>query len=244
MRKTTSILLFCLFLATSIISGTSCNRKTNTKVNDELPAGMHSVQVVEVIQTNSYTYLQVLENNEKIWIAVAAREAKPGDVLYYTDALEMRDFSSKELNRTFALIYFVQDPSDSPDVGKAIFPAGKKSTERITGIEIEHIEGGINLSTLFDNKNDFRNKSVKIRGIVVKVNKNIMGKNWVHIQDGTGSDDLYDLTITTMDNIEVGNIATFEGKIALEKDFGAGYAYDIIMEEATAEDVKTTPIKM
>lgn len=233
-----------LLSAFIFLVGTSCNRKQTSAVNSELPYGMHMVSVVEVIQSSNYTYLEVEENDVNFWIAVSAREAKQGDVLYYTDALEMRDFNSKELNRTFPVIYFVQDPSDSPKTDKASTPAGKQSTERVKSIEIEHIEGGISLSELYEKKNDFQNKSVKIRGLVVKVNDHIMGKNWVHIQDGTGSDDFYDLTITTMDNLEVGNIATFEGKIALKKDFGSGYAYDIIMEEATASDVKTTPIKM
>ena len=242
--RTSSILLLSLLIGMTIIAGTSCNRNTNSKINIELPYGMHQVNIVEVIQSSNYTYLEVEENDENFWIAVSSREAKQGDILYYTDALEMRDFNSKELNRTFPVIYFVQDPSDSPKTSKATSPSGKQSTERVKSIEIEHIEGGISLSELFENQNDYQNKSVKIRGLVVKVNDHIMGKNWVHIQDGTGSDNFYDLTITTMDNLEVGTIATFEGKIALKKDFGSGYAYDIIMEEATAMDVKTTPVNM
>ncbi len=242
--RTSSILLLSLLIGMTIIAGTSCNRNTNSKINIELPYGMHQVNIVEVIQSSNYTYLEVEENDENFWIAVSSREAKQGDILYYTDALEMRDFNSKELNRTFPVIYFVQDPSNSPETGKATSPSGKQSTERVKSIEVEHIEGGISLSELFENQNDYQNKSVKIRGLVVKVNDHIMGKNWVHIQDGTGSDNFYDLTITTMDNLEVGTIATFEGKIALKKDFGSGYAYDIIMEEATAMDVKTTPVNM
>ena len=244
MRNTTSILLFSLLAAIIITTGTSCNRNSTTKVNSELPAGMHAVKVIEVIQTNSYTYLQVFENNEKIWIAVASRESKPGDIIYYTDALEMRDFNSKELNRIFPVIYFVQDPSDSPETSKSPSSKGKPSSERVAGIEIEHIDGGITLAELFEKRAEFQNKTVKIRGLVVKVNSNIMGKNWVHLQDGTGSEEKYDLTITTQDKLEIGSIATFEGKIALEKDFGAGYAYDIIMEDATAKDVKATPVNM
>lgn len=244
MRNTISILLLCLLLGITLIAGTSCNRNTNIKGNSELPYGMHEVTIVEVIQSTNYTYLEVEENNEKFWIAVSLREAKQGDVLYYTDALEMRDFNSKELNRTFPVIYFVQDPSNSPETEKATSPSGKQTTERVKNIKIESIEGGISLSELFENQNDYQNKSVKIRGLVLKVNDHIMGKNWVHIQDGTGSDEFYDLTITTMDDVKVGNIATFEGKIALKKDFGSGYAYDIIMEEATVTDVKTTPVVM
>ena len=59
-----------------------------------------------------------------------------------------------------------------------------------------------------------------------------MGRNWVHLQDGTGDADNYDLTVTTNDDASVGDVATFEGTIALKKDFGSGYFYEVIMEQA------------
>ena len=233
-----------LMTAIILLISTSCNRKQTSTVNSELPYGMHEVSIVEVIQSSNYTYLEVAENDENFWIAVSAREAKPGEVIYYTDALEMLDFNSKELNRTFPVIYFVQDPSDSPEMSKSPSPAGKQSTDRVTGIAIEAIQGGISLADLFENKDKYKDKSVKIRGLVVKVNTNIMDKNWVHLQDGSGSEGSYDLTITTMDVVEIGDVVTFEGTIALDKDFGSGYAYDIIMEKATASDVKAASLNM
>lgn len=228
--------LFLAILSAGIIFS-SCNRGGNS-VSEGLPEGMHGVSVIEVVQTSNYTYLQVLENNTKYWIAITAREVKPGDVLYYTNALEMKDFHSKELNRDFPLIYFVQDPSTSPDMGN-ISKNSHTTAEQVRGIEIEHVEGGSTLSQLFENKDSFSEKNVKIRGLVVKFNQNIMGKNWVHIQDGTGDEKNYDLTITTQDVVNAGDIATFEGIVYLNRDFGSGYAYDIIMEEATATDIKS-----
>lgn len=61
----------------------------------------------------------------------------------------------------------------------------------------------------------------------------LMGRNWIHIEDGskTGGKPL-DLTITTNLNILMGSKIVMTGKIALNKDFGAGYRYDIIMEDA------------
>lgn len=235
---------FALLSAILLIASTSCNRKQTSTVNRNLPYGMHQVNIVEVIQSSNYTYMEVEENDENFWIAVSLREAKPGEVIYYTDALEMLDFNSKELNRTFPVIYFVQDPSDSPEISKGPSPAGKQPTERLTGIEITPTEGGISLAELFDNQAKYKDKTIKIRGIVVKVNKNIMDKNWVHLQDGSGSGANYDLTITTAEVVEVGDVVTFEGTIALEKDFGSGYAYDIIMEKATASDVKAASLNM
>lgn len=98
-------------------------------------------------------------------------------------------------------------------------------------IKIEPAEGVIKLTDLFSNKKDYSGKSVKVKGKVTKVNPSIMGKNWIHIQDGTSFEDQYDLTITSDFIPEVGTIITVEGIIALDKDFGYGYAYPIILEE-------------
>lgn len=228
----TLLSLFALFAITA------CNRGIKTNIEENLPAGTHAVTVIEVIQTSNYTYLQVLENEGKYWIAVTAREAQPGDVIYFSDVLEMKDFVSKELGRTFPLIYFVQDPNDSPVSGQQPASMGKPVNERVQGIEIEHVEGSLTIAGIFADKAILKGDMVKIRGLVVKVNNNIMGKNWVHLQDGTGDEGKYDLTITTMEALEVGSIATFEGKIEVDKDFGAGYSYDVIMEDAKVSDIK------
>ena len=82
-------------------------------------------------------------------------------------------------------------------------------------------------------KRTFAEKEAEIQGVVVKVNNDIMGKNWVHIQDGTSDNNNFDLTITTQDRVNKGDEVTFKGKIILNKDFGAGYSYDVIMTDAT-----------
>ena len=69
-------------------------------------------------------------------------------------------------------------------------------------------------------------------GQVVKLNEGIMEKNWVHIQDGTSDSNNYDLPITTKEKVAMGDTVTFTGNISLKKDFGAGYVFDVIMEDA------------
>jgi hypothetical protein len=59
-----------------------------------------------------------------------------------------------------------------------------------------------------------------------------MDRNWVHLQDGTSDSGSFDLTVTTEEEVNVGDVLTFEGKIKLDKDFGAGYSYEVIMEQA------------
>ncbi|NNF34610.1 MAG: hypothetical protein HKN68_10900 [Saprospiraceae bacterium] len=92
----------------------------------------------------------------------------------------------------------------------------------------------VSLTDLFTDAEKFRNKTIIVKGKVVKINPNILGKNWIHIQDGTKDDDgeFHDLTITSEEIFEVDDEIVIKGKIILDKNFGAGYIYDVIMEEA------------
>jgi hypothetical protein len=231
------LLLGVLFIVTTCYHNGGKGNVTN------LPPGTHGVSVTEVIQTSNYTYLQVEENNKKFWIAVVKSDTKPGDSVYYTQASEMKDFVSKELGRTFPSVFFVQDPSNRliPEVKPASQqPLTPKKVEikRWTDLSVTPPKGGITLADLYKNPGNFAGKTVIIRGVVVRFNEQIMNKNWVHIQDGTDYADKFDLTITTKDSLIVGSSATFKGIIALNKDFGSGYSYEVIMEEAKASDIK------
>jgi hypothetical protein len=242
--KRTNIILTTLFLTLSMIFIiTSCNGGGGNKKGEDLPPGTHCVGVIEVVQTSNYTYLQVEENDNKFWIAVVRREAKSGDVIYYTQAYEMKDFVSKELGRTFPSVYFVQDPSDRLlKEGEAPPPqnmsSGRGELKRQANISVEIAKGGITIADLYKKQADYAGKEVIVRGVVVKYNKQIMYKNWIHIQDGTDFSGKFDLTVTSLDSVQVGNTVTFKGIISLNKDFGAGYTYDVIMEEAKASDIR------
>ena len=242
MKRTKSILTVLFLLSSMIVIITSLSSCGGNRKED-LPPGTHCVGVIEVIQTTNYTYLQVEENDNKFWIAVERREAKSGDVIYYTKAGEMKNFTSRELGRTFPSVFFVEDPSDKlittgntrPPQNT---PPGKREATRQAGISVETAKGGISIAELYKNQAEYAGKIVIIRGVVVKYNKEIMRKNWAHIQDGTEYSGKFDLTVTSTDSVQVGNTVTFKGIISINKDFGAGYKYDVIMEEAKAIDIK------
>jgi len=99
-------------------------------------------------------------------------------------------------------------------------------------VKVEPCADCVTIAKLMADKKSYKGKVIKVKGQVTKYNAGIMGKNWVHIQDGTDYENNFDLTITTDIGAVVGEIVTFEGKIALDKDFGYGYAYEVIMEEA------------
>ena len=198
-------------------------------------ADLHTVVVQEVIQATSYTYLNVKEADRDFWIAINKREIEPGTTISFADGLEMNNFQSKDLKRTFEKIYFVN----------RIVGGGSTSTQRSMSmphqmkpepekkeISIEPAVGGITIGELFANRDSYADKTVLVKGQVTKVNRAIMDKNWIHLQDGTSNSDNFDLTVTTTEEVNVGDVVTFEGKITLNKDFGAGYSYEVIMEEA------------
>ena len=75
-------------------------------------------------------------------------------------------------------------------------------------------------------------KTAKIKGQVTKYTPAVMGKNWIHIQDGSDFNGKFDLTVTSLNDVKVGDVVTLEGKISLNKDLGYGYFFDVIMEDA------------
>lgn len=206
-------------------------------------SAFNMIKVSEVIQGGSYTYISAMENGTEKWIAISKQMVNPGEVLYYYDALPMENFHSKEIDKTFDVIYFVNNISKSPQgsgnaakanphAGNMPQHNGKVSTKKSDEILLEKLDDELKIEQIFSAKENYEGKIIEIRGVVVKVNKQVMGKNWVHIQDGTSADGKFDLTITTQDEVKVGDEVTFKGKLYLDKDFGAGYFYDVIVEEA------------
>jgi hypothetical protein len=173
----------------------------------------------------------VKDDDGLFWVAVTKREIAVGDTVFFSDALEMKNFTSKDLQRTFETIYFTGSPPAAADKPAGTSPHAKAAAEKLE-ISIEPADGGISIAELFANRESYANKTVRIRGQVTKVNRAIMGKNWVHLQDGTGDSENYDLTITTVEDAAPGEVVTFAGTIVLNKDFGSGYAYEVLMEEA------------
>ena len=216
-----------------IIVAASCKPKNTADEN--LAPNVHKVTAEEVIQTSNYTYVRVSEGGSENWIAITRVEVEKGNTYYYIPGMEMNDFKSKELNRTFPSILFVDKFSDKPikaTVSVSDAAKGKQQAVAKEGLKVEPAEGGITIAELYGNKEKYDGKTVKIRGEVVKYASEIMGKNWAHLQDGTRSGDSFDLTFTTNDITKIGDVVIFEGTVALKKDFGAGYFYEVIVENA------------
>ncbi|MCB0283828.1 MAG: SH3-like domain-containing protein [Calditrichaeota bacterium] len=246
MRYLSFILIVFMVLISSCEKNDAQQSDTQTGQMESLSG--HKVSVVEVQQASQYTYLKVKENDEEYWMAVTKMNASEGETYYYGGRMEMNNFKSKDLDRTFDKVYFVQQISKQPLVtqntpgsgmGMGAAAGGRPSVAK-EDVNIEPVAGGKTIADLFAKKEDLKGKNIKVRGKVTKVNNGIMGKNWIHIQDGTSSADKYDLTITTNEMFKVGEVVTLEGIVATDKDFGAGYAYDLLLEEGK----RINPAKM
>jgi len=233
-------------LLTSIIALfflASCQNK-NSGTGDASKTDVHEIKVVEAINTASYTYVHGTENGAEVWLAITKADIKTGGTYYYRGGLVMEKFESKDLKRTFDKIVFLEGLNDNKDAfsANAATNAHAKDTaltnhgnqvksEKLV-LNIKPATGAISISELFSKKDSYSGKSVKITGQITKYNADIMGKNWIHLQDGTETDGKYDLTVTTKITAKIGDVITLEGKITLNKDLGYGYKYEVLLEDA------------
>jgi hypothetical protein len=122
-------------------------------------------------------------------------------------------------------------PATMPAPAPHPTPAAPIDTVDLSGIE--KAEGGKTIAEVFAEKDQLAGETIVFRGKVVKTNAGIMGKNWLHIRDGSGAEGTNNLTVTTVEVLpNVGDTVLVSGAVQLNKDFGMGYQYDIIIEDA------------
>jgi hypothetical protein len=202
----------------------------------EKHSGIHKVIVNEVLQTSSYTYLRVQDGVKIHWLAVPKIEAEIGEIYYYQGGNEMKDFKSSQLDKTFDSVLFLGGIVNADPLAddKSTSPSNSNKThnsENSPEIVIEPIEDGITIAELFSKKEEYAGKIVRIKGKVVRFSESIMNKNWIHLQDGTKFNGNFDLVATSDMEFKIDEIIIVEGKITLDKDFGFGYFYEVIMED-------------
>jgi hypothetical protein len=197
----------------------------STESNEKI----HEVVAKEVLNTDRYTYIRVLEDKAEYWVAVSKRDIQIGETYIYERGLLKQNFYSPEFNRTFETVYLVSDLRDRFAVTEAGAQQQPPAPVEVTG-PIKPAAGATPIADIFKNPSKYGGKVIKVTGQCVKVNSMIMNRNWIHLQDGSGNK--LDLTVTTTENIPLGAVVTMEGTLALKKDFGAGYSYDIILEGA------------
>lgn len=219
----------------SLILAVFAGCKNNDKKNAENSQEFESFIVQETMDAGGYTYILGESNGVSNWYAITAREVKVGDEFFFANPMVMTDFYSQELERPFDEITFLmevsKDPSDlvKTEVEMGGMPSGKILTDQLE-LSIELPKEAISIAELYENKQNYAGKTVIVKGQVTKFSPEIMNTNWIHIQDGTSFDGKYDLTLTGDIVVAVGEVMTFEGVVANDKDFGYGYVYEVLLE--------------
>ena len=209
---------------------------------DETVAGGFTGTALETMKADRYTYVQVDTGTEKIWAATPEFLGKVGDTVVVPKGLAMQNFHSKTLERDFEVVYFVgaitvagndQGPSQMAQTSFMHLPKSGKGSKPQTEVGgIKRATDGKNVAEIFSGKKDLAGEQVTVRGKVVKFLPQIMGKNWLHLQDGSGSEGTNDLTVTTTTTVKVGDVVLVNGVVSVDRDFGYGYSYDVIIEDA------------
>lgn len=191
-------------------------------------SNIHKAKVIETLNSGGYSYIKVAEGDQKYWIAMTQRKVNIGDTIEFQEQGWMKNFHSKTLGRTFEKILFASDTSH------------KEHTQQVQNRkpDIMHSQyqkqGTLNIAQLVKNRASYKNATVTIRAKVTKVSQAIMKRNWVHLQDGSRFSNIDDIVFTTKNTPpKVGNIVYASGKVAIDKDFGYGYFYPVIVENAT-----------
>jgi len=200
---------------------------------------LHRVVVNEVLPASKYVYLNVNEGDEQFWIAIRKQDINVGEVYFYKGGLLKTNYKSSEYNRVFEKIYLVKKLVASDhgnNLGKMSSADLEEKPENTTiednskqaDQEKIEVKGSIKIAELVDNYKKYEGKTIQLSGKCVKINPNIMGMNWIHLQDGSKDD--FDLVITSNTFVKEGSIITMSATVTLNKDFGAGYTYDLILE--------------
>lgn len=237
-------------LAGALVLGlAACTDKAGESVAENpalaapVPAGMVRGTVVETMDAAGYTYVLLDTSEGQQWFATQTVAVAVGDVVQTDTGLAMEDFTSNALGRSFDVIYFAEAMQNlsagavaetSPQTG---LPAGHpvEPVEFAHDIAVAAFEEGKDIAWVYANSDSLGGQPVTLRGQVVKYNPNILGTNFVHIRDGSGdaADGSNDMIVTTQAKVEVGQTIVVSGKLILDKDFGVGYSYPLLVEEAT-----------
>lgn len=207
--------------------------------------------VVETTNAAGYTYVRVKTDTGDIWAASMQFPVAVGDRVVVPAETPMRNFHSPSLNRDFPLIYFASrigregapgpgavpplasahggDGAMGGGVGGQVPPAGAPS---VVVTKLDPPAGGMSIAAVWATRAALAGRTVTVVGTVVKFNAGIMGRNWLHLQDGSGAatDGTNDLTVTSDAVVKVGDVVTATGVVAVDKDFTAGYRYPVLLE--------------
>lgn len=210
------------------------------------PGGTITGTLLEQIPVDPYSYVRLETPGGEVWAAVNQDSLTVGQSVTVYNVMLMEQFESKTLKRTFGRIYFgaLEPPASAPTGPGNAPPAGRggesvgappASDANVGTVARATGANAFAIGELWAQQAQRTGTTVSVRGVVVKYNAGVMGKNWIHLQDGTGSaaSGTHDLTATSMGTAAVGDTVTVTGVVRRNRDFGAGYTYALLLEDAT-----------
>lgn len=250
MKKKLLALLSCstLIFTAAVVTATPDKAALPPAAASEPAAEVLAGKVLQTMNSGGYSYILIQKNNgENTWVAVTETPVTVGSQMKFRGGMEMGQFESKTLKRTFDKITFADGViTDPKPADKAAHPAGENTVSpgstgsvasKDTSVSVSKASGpnAYTVKEAFTSSAKLNKKKVVIKGKVVKVSSRIMGKNWIHIQDGTGTSAAgnHNLVCTSKDTADVGDVVTVSGTLAKDKDFGGGYKYAVIIEDVT-----------
>lgn len=241
-------LTFAAIVAGLALSLAGCSKPAeetaarNPALDAPIPPGMVRGTVVETMNSGGYTYVLLEAGQQQHWFASRETAVSVGDVIQTEQGMPMSQFESKTLGRTFDVIFFVSAlqnlSAPAASAASGPLPPGHPATGSAAGtaadVAVQELEPGKNIAWVYENRDSMAGQQVSLRGKVVKYNPNILGWNFLHVQDGSGSpaDGSNDMIVTTKAQTAVGETVVLMGTVVLDKDFGAGYSYPILIEDA------------
>jgi hypothetical protein len=223
--------------------GSTAPAKPHSMSADDDAEPSLSGKVVETMNAGGYTYVLLEKNGKKTWVAVSEMKVTVGKEMAFRPGAPMSNFTSKSLNRTFDVIYFSGGPVTAASAGKTTTDTATGSKAAVSApekaVKVEKAAGAnaYTVAEVYQKAAELNGKTAVVKGKVVKVSAGIMGKNWIHIQDGTGDpkNGSHNLVATSDDLPAKGDIVTLKGTITKDKDFGSGYKYSVIMEKGSVQ---------
>ncbi|NTU43587.1 MAG: DNA-binding protein [Nitrospirales bacterium] len=184
-------------------------------------------KVVETMESGGYSYVLLdTGGKKKVWVAVPQMQITKGKRMAFLSGMEMTNFTSKTLKKKFDRIIFSAGPADSQ----------KKEPLAWENLKVTKPKGAnvYTVADLYKKLNELKGKRVVVRGQVEKFSPEIMQKNWIHLQDGSGDKKKgdHDIVVTTKHRAAVGDIVTVSGTLMKDKDYGSGYKYPLVIEDA------------
>jgi hypothetical protein len=207
-----------------------------------MPTASIKGTVLESKDVESYTYLRLKTKDGETWAAVAKVPVKTGTEVTIENATVMNDFESKTLKKKFDQIVFGSIAVPGASVAAAgsdmAAPhAGVGKTADVGDVKVAKAAGpdARTVAEIVTTKADLKDKEVVVRGKVVRFTPEVLGKNWIHLRDGSGSaaDGSNDILVSTKDEAAIGDVVLVKGIVHTDRDLGSGYSYKVLIEEAT-----------